>query len=44
MFIIFQNLGGKLEFFFFKTPQVQVAANHTYESQWIKVGGVLETF
>ena len=29
---------------YLKTPQVPVAAIHTYESQWIKFGGVLKTF
>ena len=43
IYIIFQIL-AKNSLFFLKTPQVRVAANHTYESLQTKVGGVLKTF
>ena len=41
--IIFQILVKNSEISL-KIPQVQEAAIHTYENQWIKVGGVLKTF
>ena len=41
--IIFHNLRGKSEIIL-KAPHVRVAANHTSESQLIKVGVVLESF
>ena len=43
IFIIFHNLEKKSEIFH-KTPQVPEATNHTSESRWIKVWGILETF